>query len=282
MALARRVWRTRQKNGPGLLFILVALVVVAAAGARYVGLYTPEQPTLAPQWRAAKTEEEPLIEEEVSRRTQEPVTVLVLHAHTSENYSPSPSHDKNGKGEILTVGAEFCQAISEKGIKAIHLKASFDVPKYSDAFKNAGEAVARALAENPGIKAVVDIHRDGLPVQKDKDYTAAVAAGQRVAKILFIVGDVANPNTSSNMAFAEAVKSRLDSMFPGVSRGIKVQHRSVNGHLHPNTLCAYIGDYNGNTLAEARASARLLADAVAAVLLQQAQEGMSVLPTTTP
>ena len=69
MALARRVWRTRQKNGPGLLFILVALVVVTAAGARYVGLYTPEQPTLAPQWRAAKTEEEPLIEEEVSRRT---------------------------------------------------------------------------------------------------------------------------------------------------------------------------------------------------------------------
>ena len=121
MALTRRVWRTRQKNGPGLLFILVALVVVAAAGARYLGLYAPEQPTLAPQWRAAKTEEPPLIEEELTRRTQEPVTVLVLHAHTSENYSPSPSHDKNGKGEILTVGAEFCQASSEKGIKAIHL-----------------------------------------------------------------------------------------------------------------------------------------------------------------
>ena len=56
MVLARRAWRTRQKNGPGLLFILVALVVVAAAGARYFGLYTPEQPTLAPQWMATKIE----------------------------------------------------------------------------------------------------------------------------------------------------------------------------------------------------------------------------------
>ena len=217
--MARSAWRTRQKNGPGLLFILVALVVVAAAGARYFGLYTPEQPTLAPQWMATKIEEAPSAEEEISRRTQEPVTVLVLHAHSSENYSPSPSHDKNGKGEILTVGAEFCQAISEKGIKAIHLKASFDVPKYSEAFKNAGEAVSKALAENPNIKAVIDIHRDGLPVQKDKDYTASSAAGHSVAKILFVVGDVANPNSSSNMAFAEAVKSRLDAMFAGVSRG---------------------------------------------------------------
>ena len=234
MALARRAWRTRQKNGPGLLFILVALVVVAAAGARYLGLYAPEQPTLSPQWRAVQTEESQPTEEEISRRAQEPVTVLVLHAHTSENYSPGPSHDKNGKGEILTVGAEFCQAISEKGIKAIHLKASFDVPKYSDAFKNAGEAVARALAENPGIKAVVDIHRDGLPVQKDKDYTAAVAAGQRVADPLYRWGWQIPTQQQYGLCGSGQVSPGFNVSW--CEQGIKVQHRSVNGHLHPNTL----------------------------------------------
>jgi len=282
ITLARRAWRTRQKNGPGLLFILIALVVVAAAGAKYLGFYAPEQPTLGPQWVAQDTGIPVTIGEQDNLGSMEPVTVLVFHSHTSENYSPNPSHDKNGKGDILQVGAEFCQAISEKGIKAIHLKAGFDTPQYSDAFRKAGEAVAKTLAENPNIKAVIDIHRDGLPKNKDKDYTTAIVAGQRVGKILFVVGDVANPNHKSNMAFAEMVKARLEANYSGVSRGIRVQHRNVNGSLHPNILVPYLGDYHGNALVEAKASARVLADIVAAVLLEQAREGMLVLPTTTP
>ncbi|NMB12008.1 MAG: hypothetical protein GX977_06955 [Firmicutes bacterium] len=280
--MARRAWRTRQKNGPGLLFILVALVVVAAAGAKYLGLYAPQQPTLAPQRVATDVGVPVSTGSQASVGHQEPVTVLVFHSHTSENYSPSPSHDKNGKGEILQVGAEFCQAISEKGIKAIHLKGTYDTPAYSEAFRKAGEAVAKTLADNPNIKAVIDIHRDGLPKSKDKDYTTAIVGGQRVGKILFVVGDVANPNHNGNMAFAEAAKARLEALYGGVSRGVRVQHRNVNGNLHSNTLVSYLGDYHGNSLAEAKASARILADVVAAVLLEQAREGMLVLPTTTP
>ncbi len=286
MGLARRVARrTRQTNGPGLLFVLIALVVVAAAGAKYLGLYAPEQPTLAPygvgtETGAVVSTREATGADEMSRG--EPVTVLVYHSHTSENFSPSISHAKNGKGEILQVGAEFCQAISEKGIKAIHLKGTYDTPVYSEAFRKAGEAVAKALSESPGIAAVIDIHRDGLPKGKDPDYTTAKVADQRVGKILFVVGDVANPNRNSNTAFAETIKGHLDAMYPGVSRGIKVQHRNVNGGLHVNTLTAYLGDYHGNTLTEAKSAARILADTVAAVLLEEAREGMLVLPTTTP
>jgi stage II sporulation protein P len=282
MVLARRAWRTRQKNGPGLLFILIALVVVAAAGAKYLGLYAPEQPTLTPQRLATDIGMPVSTGQQAGTEYQEPVTVLVFHSHTSENYSPRSSHEKNGKGEILQVGAEFCQAISEKGIKAIHLKGTYDTPAYSEAFRRAGEAVAKTLAENPNIQAVIDLHRDGLPKNKDKDYTTAIVAGQRVGKILFVVGDVANPNQNSNMAFGEAAKARLEAMYGGVSRGIRVQHRNVNGNLHPNTLVSYLGDYHGNSLAEAKASARILADVVTAVLLEQAREGMLVLPTTTP
>lgn len=287
MGLARRIVRkTRQTNGPGLLFILIALVVVAAAGAQYLGLYAPEQPTLSPG-RVATGVGVPVSVaskpgEEASGDRGEPVTVLVYHSHTSENFSPSVTHAKNGKGEILEVGAEFCQAISEKGIKAIHLKGTYDTPEYSEGFRKAGEAVAKALSEYPNVKAVIDIHRDGLPKNKDKDYTTALVAGQRVGKVLFVVGDVANPNRSSNTAFAETTKARLDAMYVGVSRGIKVQHRNINGSLHENLLTAYLGDYHGNSLTEAKASARLLADVVAAVLLEQAQEGMWVVPTTTP
>ncbi|NLK08114.1 MAG: hypothetical protein GX316_05370 [Firmicutes bacterium] len=285
--MARRVTRrTRQTNGPGLLFILIALVVVAAAGAQYLGLYAPEQPTLAPgQITSGGGELIPVASKPDETSVQdkgEPVTVLVYHAHGSENFAPKDSHAKNGKGEILDVGAEFCQAISEKGIKAIHLKGTYDIPEYSAAFRMAGDAVAKALNEYSNVQAVIDIHRDGLPKNKDKDYTTALISGQRVGKILFVIGDVANPNRENNTAFAETAKARLDAMYAGVSRGIKVQHRNLNGSLHDNTLTAYLGDYHGNNLQEAKASARLLADVVAAVLLEQARSGMFVVPTTTP
>lgn len=289
--MVRRVKRIPHRNGPGLLFILIALVVVAAAGARYFDLYTPERPTLGPRENVKKTGSPPTESNSTEENSTEgmnieepaePVTVLVYHAHTSENYSPHPSHAKNGKGDILQIGAEFCQAISEKGIKALHLKAGFDLPEYSQAFQKAGQAVERALNENTGVKAVIDIHRDGLPKSKGDGYTTAEVAGQKVAKILFVVGDVSNPNRQTNTAFAETVKARLNAMYPNVARGIKVQHRNLNGRLHPNTLTVYVGDYHDNNLEEAKRSARILAEVVAAVLMEKAVAGMPVVPTTTP
>ena len=39
-----------------------------------------------------------------------------------------------------------------------------------------------------------------------------------------------------------------------------------NGHLHPNAVEVYIGDYYDSTLEEAKAAARLLAKVIAAGL----------------
>ena len=87
-----------------------------------------------------------------------------------------------------------------------------------------------------------------------------------MAKILFVVGDVDNPYIEQNLAFAEALRTELETLAPGICRGVKVLHNQINGDLHPRAVQVFIGDYNGNTLAEAKAATGYLAQALVRVL----------------
>ena len=89
---------------------------------------------------------------------------------------------------------------------------------------------------------------------------------REAATILFVVGDEDNPYMEQNLAFAEALRDLMEDMYPGLSRGIKVQHAMLNGSAHPQSATVFIGDYRGNTIAEAKYAAALLADIVAAYI----------------
>ncbi|MBE3597688.1 MAG: stage II sporulation protein P [Limnochordaceae bacterium] len=130
--------------------------------------------------------------------------------------------------------------------------------------------VNELLRSNPDVAAVLDVHRDALPSDYPDGYTTAEIDGQKVAKILLVVGDVSNPYADQNLAFAEALRAKLNDLYPGISRGIKVQHTALNGHVHPNSLTVFIGDYRDNTLDEARAGARMLGEALSRLFEEQA------------
>ncbi|HAN95343.1 MAG TPA: hypothetical protein DCQ17_07195 [Firmicutes bacterium] len=80
-----------------------------------------------------------------------------------------------------------------------------------------------------------------------------------VAKILFVVGDKDNDLLEENLRFAQKVSDALEQQYPGVTRGVRVFKSDYSGELHPNSIMVLIGDWRGNTLEEAVASARLLA-----------------------
>lgn len=270
--------RKQQKNGPGLLFILVALVVVAAAGARLLGL-TPLETDDYYQWTAE------VVTQDVPRPivvTQPAVKgkILLYHAHSTENYSPNPTHAKQGKlGDIAEVAKELKKELEVRGYEVTYLPDSFDAPDFSGAFGNAAVKIAQAV-QSQDILAVVDVHRDGLPKSRGDGYTTTELNGKPTAKLLFIVGDVSNPNQKSNLNMAQAMKDYLDRNYAGLVRGIKVQHRNVNGNLHPNSLTVYVGDYNDNTLAEALNAVPPLAEALDEVL--STLSAATLAPLVTP
>ena len=140
--------RKNEKNGPGLLFILVTLVVVAVVGARFFGFYPngdePEKP------EQIKLEEPKAPPGPVVDTTPK---VLVFHSHTSENYKPKDSHERGaGVGDIVQVGEAFVRQLQSLGVTAIHDKNIHDKPRYSDAFINSEKKVNELLAGNSQIR----------------------------------------------------------------------------------------------------------------------------------
>lgn len=273
-------------DGPGLLFFLVALVVVAVAGARFFG-FAPElsvetglpvsgeagsvrveSPREAAEERGGAATRGPAADVlPAGSSGTSPGRVIIYHAHTSENYRPNPPHARGGRpGDVVKVGEELAEGLRREGFAVEHLTQVFDHPQWGEAFARAGDAVARLLDTYKDVVAVIDIHRDATPADAARAALTARVAGEEAARVLFVVGEADNPYASRNAAFAEALKKRVDAQLPGLSRGVRLHTSNYNGHLHPRSVQLFVGDYEKTTLEQARATARLLAPLLAAEL----------------
>lgn len=264
MAVAAVQGKSERMGGPGLLFVLVALLVVAVVGGRFLGLL-PGQRDSTPPRPPGQQGQAP-----GAPRVGSTPAVLIYHSHTTENYQPSQTHERGKPGGVAQVGDELSAVLEQRGVRAIHDRTVHDYPNYSEAFVHAVNTANQLLRENTDVAAVLDIHRDALPSDYPDGYTTAEIDGQKVARILLVVGDVSNPYADQNVAFAEALRAKMNDLFPGLSRGIKVQHAALNGHVHPNALLVFIGDYRDNTLDEAKIAARMLGEAIARLFEEQA------------
>lgn len=261
-------------DGPGLLFILVALVVVAVAGARFFG-FGPDLPEDSRLAREQQVREWPDQQEEVpvpaaASGASSPGRVLIYHAHASENYHPKPPHSRGGRpGDVVQVGAALAAELRGEGFQVEHLTEVFDHPEWGQSFRRSGEAVARTLERFDDVVAVIDIHRDAIPGEGPASATTATIGNQTAAKILLVVGEADNPHAQRNTAFAEALKTQMDAVIPELNRGIRLHTNNYNGHLHPRSVQLFVGDYQRNTLEEAQRGARLFARVLSAVLKQE-------------
>ncbi|BAS27690.1 stage II sporulation protein P [Limnochorda pilosa] len=192
--------------------------------------------------------------------------VLVYHSHATENYAPKSAHAQGTPGDVTEVGRVLAEALNAAGIRTLHATQVHDYPDWEQSYANSRETVRQVLAANEAIKTVIDVHRDALPEVQGERYATVDIGGKPAARILFVVGDLSNANTEENLAFAEAVRAKMDQLYPGLSRGVKIQHDDYNGNLHPNALQVFIGEYRQSTLEEATRSAQLLADVVRSVL----------------
>lgn len=266
-----RLRKQSESDGPGLLFILVALVAVAVAGARLLG-FAPGMGTETVQTRTVPPLDMirsdpgsgPSPSPGPTEDRQPVATVLVYHAHATENYSPAVTHAQGGRaGHVVDVGRTFAAWLDDAGVQVIHDTAVHDHPSWAGAFSNAAQTVSALLHQQPEVGAVFDIHRDAIEGNVGKDFTTIQIGGRSVARILLVVGDQNNPYARENAEFAETLKAKMDALYPGLSRGIRIQRADYNGRLHPNAVQVFIGDYRYNTVEEADEAARLFAHVVA-------------------
>ncbi len=294
-----------ERTGPGLFFILVALVVVAVLGARYLGFYPggvkraangtptgqqgtvqstasglagqttsqvgqpaqPGQASVGTQGVSGTTGTNWTTGKGMYGSTASP-SILVYHSHTSENYGAASKAFAQGEpGEILKVGQTIVDQLAVRGIAAQQVEAVFDYPVFKDAYSRSYQSVEETIAQSPTVQMVLDVHRDGLPAGTPDSVATATFDGKRVARILFVVGK--DPRNAANVNFARELDGRLNEMYPGVSRGVKLVDAKVNDGLSPQAVTVHIGSYPQNTLEEAQTAAKMLAD-VMATLVEEA------------
>ena len=204
--------------------------------------------------------------------------ILIIHTHASEAYTQAgmdryTSSDSNRTEDtqfnVVRIGDELTELLTEAGLVVIHDRGIYDYPSYTGSYTRAAAAVGQYLESFPGIRVVLDIHRDALGSNGVVYKTMAEEEGTVASQIMLLVGTdesgLEHPDWRTNLAFALYLQNAVVSAFPTLMRPVALVPQRYNQQLAPGSLILEVGS-SGNTLREALAAIRLFARAVAPAL----------------
>jgi stage II sporulation protein P len=196
--------------------------------------------------------------------------VGLYQTHSRESFWPyvspgSPTaYSTRWTQTIVAVGWWLAEDLARENIGVVQSR----VDNMADgllASYNESYTTARHLLEwFPTVRLLIDVHRQGNEV------SAATIHGQKVAKILWIVGTdqlLPNPYWHQNLDIVQRLVKVLNHLAPGIlyGNGIDVVPYRYNQQLRPGSLMVEIGGTN-STLAEERRADGFLAQAIREVL----------------
>ncbi len=210
--------------------------------------------------------------------------ILIVHTHSSEAYTPEgddcyaasdPYRTEDKSYSVIRVGDRLAEKLEEYGLTVIHDREIYDYPSYTGSYSRSGAAVERYLAENPGIRIVIDLHRDALGSDEVIYKTKAELDGKTSAQVMLLVGTGENglwhPNWRENLKLALYMQNAMDAKYPTLARPIELVSERYNQQLSTGMLILEDGS-TGNTLREALTAIELFADAVGPALAEMIEK----------
>lgn len=200
-------------------------------------------------------------------------SVLILHTHTTESYEPGEEHypetapyrTLEEEHNMLSIGSRVAEILEAAGISVVHDRKLHDYPSYSGAYNHARKAIRAMGQEHPGIRIVLDLHRDASEGTGGQLRTAAEIDGQPGAQLMFVVGcgnaGLKHPRWEENLSLALKLQVLLEKRSPGICRPISLRNQRYNQDLSPGALLVEVGAA-GNTREEALLAAQALAEAI--------------------
>ncbi len=214
-------------------------------------------------------------------------TVLIIHTHTTEAYDPTGegtcnpgatdfARSDDPEKSVVAVGRVFAEALEESGVRTVHCTEVFDGESYRGAYGRAAAAIGRYLAQYPGIRYIIDIHRDSVTDSSGNLLRAVTEVnGEATAQVLCVVGTGENAAKCPwmyNFTLAQWLRSALNEQFGNLCRPTVLRPSSYNQQYAEMSMLLEIGT-SGNTLAEAQRAARLAGTALAQLLLAEDSGG---------
>lgn len=200
-------------------------------------------------------------------------TVLILHSHGSESYTPtgdypetSPYHTLDPDHNMLSVGAYLTRLLEAGGIRVLHDTTLHDDPSYNAAYSNSRESICRYLEEYPSIRLILDLHRDSVEDTNGNQIVQSVFAGDTTLAPLMLVvgtnyGGLYHPDWQENLALALKLQTQLETLCPGLCRNLNLRSERFNQDLSTGALLIEVGS-SGNSRQEALRSTQVLAEAI--------------------
>ena len=209
-------------------------------------------------------------------RSAEP-TVLILHSHATECYTPAEGEQIDFSGDYRTrdtgqnmiyIGQQVADILRAGGVGVIHDTTLHDSPSYEDAYSSARVAIEAYLTQYPSIRLVLDLHRDATGGGGGQLVTAATVDGQKSAQLMLVAGSDAggskHDHWQENLALALKLQTVLEWENPGLCRPLNFRSQRFNQDLTLGSLIVEVGAA-GNTRQEAAIAAKALAQGILAL-----------------
>ncbi len=201
-------------------------------------------------------------------------TVLILHTHATESYTRSPGEVYTESSpyrtldedyNMISVGDHLAELLQAGGIGVVHDRTLHDYPSYSGSYNQARKTIAACLEEYPGIRLVLDLHRDASGDNGNQMRTQARVNGKSSAQIMLVVGTdesgLKHPGWEENLALGLKLHTQCERIAPGIMRYVNLRAQRFNQDMSPGALIVEIGAA-GNTHAEALTATAVLAEAI--------------------
>lgn len=212
-------------------------------------------------------------------RGEEPA-VLILHTHSTESYTKKGEVYKETSSwrtldenyNMLSVGQRVAELLTQAGISVIQDRELYDYPSYNGSYTRARKAINTFLKENPGIKLILDLHRDASGEGAAQMRTRAVVEGEPSAQLMVVLG-TNHKKYEENLSLGLKLHTLLEEAHPGIMRPLQLRAQRFNQDLSTGALLIEVGAA-GNTHTEALRAAEALAEAV--IALAQGSEASEI------
>ncbi len=210
-----------------------------------------------------------------------PPLVLIYHTHGTESYAEEGKQSyaksklprsRDITKNVVAVGKVLAETLRRNGVPTLHLETMFDAGSYTNSYTYSRDAVLAYMKEYPSLLYAFDVHRDALISTAYAYKTVTYDGSTPVAQAMLVVGtDSAgadHPHWGQNLSFAVDLQYQMTHRLSNLMRPICIKNPSYN-QQHTGLGCLIEIGTCVNTLAEAKATAEILGEKLAAVILDR-------------
>lgn len=205
--------------------------------------------------------------------------VLILHTHATESFlkedrdyytAADKSRTTDNSFNVTKLGDIVAEKLNRSGIKTLHDTTQHDYPSYNQSYYRASKTILSYLKKYPGIKVVLDIHRDSVQSGSTKTKLTASVKGRSAAQVMLVMGSQSGniknfPKWKENLKLALRFQKNIESMYPDLARPLSLMSRSYNERLTTGSMLLEIGT-EANSFDEAKYSAELIGNSLVKTL----------------